>query len=80
MPDFDAAIREANSTAYGLSAGLLSENKGLYDLFLAANRAGIVNWNRQITGASGRLPSEESARAAIIIQAVILLPIIVRTL
>jgi succinylglutamic semialdehyde dehydrogenase len=56
VPDFDAAIREANSTAFGLSAGLLSENGALYDLFLRRIRAGIVNWNRQITGASGRLP------------------------
>ncbi len=56
VPDFDAAIREANNTAYGLSAGLLSENSRLYDLFLRRIRAGIVNWNRQITGASGRLP------------------------
>lgn len=56
VPDFDAAIHEANSTAYGLSAGLLSENRRLYDLFLRRIRAGIVNWNRQITGASGRLP------------------------
>jgi succinylglutamic semialdehyde dehydrogenase len=56
VPDFDAAIREANNTAYGLSAGLLSGNGRLYDLFLRRIRAGIVNWNRQITGASGRLP------------------------
>ncbi|MBI5250782.1 MAG: succinylglutamate-semialdehyde dehydrogenase [Desulfomonile tiedjei] len=56
VPDFEAAIREANSTSYGLAAGLLSENRELYTLFLRRIRAGIVNWNRQITGASGKLP------------------------
>lgn len=54
--DFDAAIREANNTAYGLSAGLLSDNGDLYQKFIHQIRAGIVNWNRQTTGASGKLP------------------------
>jgi succinylglutamic semialdehyde dehydrogenase len=54
--DFDAAIREANNTAYGLAAGLLSDNKALYELFFRRIRAGIVNWNRQTTGASGTMP------------------------
>lgn len=56
VPDFDAALREANRTEYGLAAGLLSDDRGLYELFLRRVRAGIVNWNRQTTGASGYLP------------------------
>lgn len=56
VSDFQEAIREANNTAFGLSAGLLSDNKDLYDLFLMRIRAGIINWNRQITGASGTMP------------------------
>ncbi|MBI4962904.1 MAG: succinylglutamate-semialdehyde dehydrogenase [Desulfomonile tiedjei] len=56
VPDFDAAIREANNTAYGLAAGLLSDNKGLYDRFFRKVRAGVINWNRQTTGASGKMP------------------------
>ena len=56
VSDFDAAIREANNTAYGLSAGLLSDNQELYQKFIHQIRAGIVNWNRQTTGASGKLP------------------------
>ncbi len=56
VPDFQSAINEANNTAYGLSAGLISDNKKLYDQFIAQIRAGIVNWNRQITGASGNMP------------------------
>ncbi len=56
VADFDAAIREANNTAYGLSAGILTDNRDLYQQFIHQIRAGIVNWNRQTTGASGKLP------------------------
>lgn len=56
VKDFDAAIKEANNTAYGLSAGLLSSNEDCYKQFIHQIRAGIVNWNRQTTGASGKLP------------------------
>jgi succinylglutamic semialdehyde dehydrogenase len=56
VEDFDAAITEANRTAYGLSAGLLSDSRALYDKFFRTIRAGVVNWNRPITGASGSLP------------------------
>lgn len=56
VKDFDAAIKEANDTAYGLSAGLLSSNEDCYKQFIHQIRAGIVNWNRQTTGASGKLP------------------------
>ncbi|QQE13112.1 succinylglutamate-semialdehyde dehydrogenase [Planctomycetota bacterium] len=56
VPDFDAAIKTANATSFGLSAGLLSDNQELYNQFYRRIRAGIVNWNRQTTGASGRLP------------------------
>ncbi|MEX0654780.1 MAG: succinylglutamate-semialdehyde dehydrogenase [Phycisphaeraceae bacterium] len=55
-PDFDAAITEANRTAYGLVAGLLSDNADLYDRFYRHVRAGLVNFNRPTTGASGKLP------------------------
>ncbi|MDQ7781450.1 MAG: succinylglutamate-semialdehyde dehydrogenase [Desulfomonilaceae bacterium] len=56
VPDFDAALHEADNTAFGLAAGLLSDRKDLYERFLHTVRAGIINWNRQITGASGALP------------------------
>ncbi len=54
--NFDEAIQEANHTAYGLSAGLLSDDAGCFEQFIHQIRAGVVNWNRQTTGASGRLP------------------------
>jgi succinylglutamic semialdehyde dehydrogenase len=50
------AIALANNTRFGLSAGLLSDDKADYDYFLPRIRAGIVNWNRPITGASGAAP------------------------
>ncbi|HEX4054769.1 MAG TPA: succinylglutamate-semialdehyde dehydrogenase [Tepidisphaeraceae bacterium] len=56
VDDFDAAVREANHTAYGLSAGLISDNADLYQKFLHEIRAGVVAWNRPLTGASSHLP------------------------
>lgn len=52
----DQAIDEANNTRFGLSAGLLSDSEQDYRRFLARIRAGIVNWNRPTTGASGAAP------------------------
>ena len=56
VPNFEAAIQEANNTAYGLSAGIFTDDESLYREFIHRIRAGIVNWNRQTTGASGKLP------------------------
>ncbi|MEM8935661.1 MAG: succinylglutamate-semialdehyde dehydrogenase [Pseudomonadota bacterium] len=55
-PDFDGAIARANDTRFGLSAGLLSDDPKRWEQFLALSRAGIVNWNRQTTGASSAAP------------------------
>lgn len=52
----DDAIAKANRTRYGLSASLLSADRAEYARFYRASRAGIVNWNRQTTGASGAAP------------------------
>lgn len=56
VKDFDAAIEEANKTSYGLAAGLLSDKKDQYDRFYKSVRAGVVNWNTQLTGASSSAP------------------------
>jgi succinylglutamic semialdehyde dehydrogenase len=56
VPDFQAALDEANRTAYGLAAGLLSDNERLYEEFFRRVRAGVINWNHQTTGASGKMP------------------------
>jgi succinylglutamic semialdehyde dehydrogenase len=56
VPSFDAALAAANATRFGLAAGLLADSAEDYHYFSDRVRAGIVNWNRQTTGASGRLP------------------------
>jgi len=56
VDNLDQAITTANNTRYGLSAGLLSDKESDWDTFYHAIRAGIVNWNRPITGASGAAP------------------------
>ena len=63
VTDFDAAVEEANRTAYGLSAALFSDDETLYERFRRRIRAGVVNWNRQTTGASGRLPFGGAGRS-----------------
>lgn len=53
---FEEAIEEANRTSYGLAAGLLSDNEMQYKEFYRRIRAGVVNWNVQLTGASSSAP------------------------
>lgn len=53
---FDQALELANETRYGLSAGILTDNRKLYDRLVEEVRAGIVNWNRPLTGASSAAP------------------------
>ena len=54
--DFAEAMREANSTRFGLAAGLLSDSEARYRQFWLESRAGIVNWNKQLTGAASSAP------------------------
>lgn len=54
--DLDQAIQMANQTQFGLAAGFIGDNSDDYQYFVNRIRAGVVNWNRQTTGASGRLP------------------------
>ncbi|MGY4490065.1 succinylglutamate-semialdehyde dehydrogenase [Pseudomonas sp. TE3610] len=53
---FEQAIAEANNTQYGLAAGLLSDSAARYQQFWLQSRAGIVNWNKQLTGAASSAP------------------------
>ncbi|MFD2231527.1 succinylglutamate-semialdehyde dehydrogenase [Alkalimarinus sediminis] len=53
---FEQAIELANKTSFGLSAGLISDDRALYEQFIDEIRAGIVNWNKPITGASSAAP------------------------
>lgn len=56
VPDFDAAIDEANNTRYGLSASLIGGTPEQYNQFWANSRAGVVNWNQTTNGASSAAP------------------------
>lgn len=46
----------ANGTRFGLSVGLVSPDRELFDRLLIEARAGIVNWNKPLTGASSAAP------------------------
>ncbi|WP_166257851.1 succinylglutamate-semialdehyde dehydrogenase [Marinobacter salicampi] len=54
--NFDEALELANDTRYGLSAGILTDDRALYERLTQEVRAGIVNWNRPLTGASSAQP------------------------
>ncbi|MDX1302578.1 succinylglutamate-semialdehyde dehydrogenase [Photobacterium sp.] len=54
--DLPQAVAMANDTRYGLSAGLVSTDDAEWQYFIDHIRAGIVNRNRQLTGASGDAP------------------------
>ena len=54
--DFDSAVRIANDTRYGLSSGLISPDREKFDQLLIEARAGIVNWNKPLTGAASSAP------------------------
>jgi succinylglutamic semialdehyde dehydrogenase len=56
VPDFDAALAEANATRYGLSASLVGGSPELYDRFWANVRAGVINWNKPTNGAPSNAP------------------------
>ncbi len=56
VPNFDAALVEANNTSYGLTSGLLSKRRDEYEKFYAKIKAGIVTWNAPTTGSSGAAP------------------------
>lgn len=56
VDDFDAAIRSANDTRYGLAASLVSQTPALYDRFWANAKAGIINWNKPTNGAASAVP------------------------
>jgi succinylglutamic semialdehyde dehydrogenase len=56
VPDFDAAIVAANDTAYGLAAGLITQDEHLWRRYADRARAGVLNWNRPTPGAAGTMP------------------------
>lgn len=56
VSSMEEAIQETNHTRFGLTAGLLSDDPNAYSHFLAKARAGLINWNMPLTGASSAMP------------------------
>lgn len=56
VDSFEEAIIEANNTEYGLAAGIFTDDEDLYREFYKKVKAGLINWNQQLTGASGMAP------------------------
>lgn len=54
--DLESGIVEANRTRFGLTAGLVSRDPYEWKIFKNHARAGIVNWNTPLTGASSLAP------------------------
>ena len=54
--DFGEALRGANATRFGLAAGLIGGDRARWEVFLRHIRAGVINWNRPLTGASSAAP------------------------
>jgi len=63
VDDVDAAIDIANATQYGLSAGIFTEDNTHWQRFYQLIRAGIVNRNKPLTGASGAAPFGGTGRS-----------------
>lgn len=56
VQDLEEAIEEANRTRFGLSAGIVTLDPYEWGQFRKKIRAGIVNWNTPLTGASSKAP------------------------
>lgn len=54
--NLNEAILLANKTSFGLTAGIFSDNREDFDEFYKKVRAGIINWNTPLTGASSSAP------------------------
>lgn len=54
--DLDEAIQLCNNTRYGLAAGIVTDNSRNARTFVNRVRAGIVNVNKPLTGASSEAP------------------------
>jgi succinylglutamic semialdehyde dehydrogenase len=50
------AVTLANATSFGLSAAILCDDHAVFQQVSMKLHAGLVNWNRQTTGASGAGP------------------------
>ncbi len=56
VPNFDRAVDEANRTEYGLTSAIFTDDETLYRRLRQQGQSGLVNWNRQTTGAASAAP------------------------
>jgi succinylglutamic semialdehyde dehydrogenase len=56
VKNFNQALELASKTKYGLTAGLFSSSFKEYEKFFMKMKAGIINWNTPLTGASSYAP------------------------
>lgn len=54
--DLEQAIQMANHTRYGLTSGIVTTDPYEWQLFSKRSRAGVINWNTPLTGASSKAP------------------------
>jgi 1-pyrroline-5-carboxylate dehydrogenase len=60
VPDFDAALEEANAVPYGLTAGVFSRDEDELERFLDEIEAGVVYVNRRAGATTGAWPGIQS--------------------
>ena len=60
VPDFDAALAEANAVPYGLTAGVFSRDDAELERFLDEIEAGVVYVNRRAGATTGAWPGIQS--------------------
>jgi 1-pyrroline-5-carboxylate dehydrogenase len=60
VPDFEAALAEANAVPYGLTAGVFSRDEEELDRFLDEIEAGVVYVNRRAGATTGAWPGIQS--------------------
>jgi succinylglutamic semialdehyde dehydrogenase len=56
VPDFDAAIAEANATRYGLAASLVGGSPECTTSSGRTYAPGVINWNKPTNGAPSNAP------------------------
>jgi 1-pyrroline-5-carboxylate dehydrogenase len=60
VDSFDEAIRLANDTVYGLTAGVYSEDQGEVQRFLDSSQAGVLYVNRRAGATTGAWPGVQA--------------------
>jgi succinylglutamic semialdehyde dehydrogenase len=54
--ELEDAVSLANKTKFGLASGIVCRDREVFDEFFRTTKAGIVNWNQQLTGATTLAP------------------------